>query len=399
MRIQELFHEVDLHNAVADGWVRQVSHESAPLTLYNYTAKTQHEGHWDNITRACRGLILGHGGQIVARPWPKFLNLSQHESHEIPAGLPRVSEKMDGSLGVGYRVGSEVRIATRGSFTSDQAIWANEWLHAHYPDLEVPDGLTPLWEIIYPENRIVVHYHYSGLVLLGATHIRSGADVPIEECDWWAGSRAGQYDHLSTPDDILAFVESPQRRHLEGVVLSWPSERGPDFKVKVKSGEYVRLHAILTNVSAKTVWRHVGVEALRPWIKGPATIAKALGMSPAAAASMLESPDAMATLLESVPDEFALWVKTIREDLEDRAESELNRVWLEFQTALLDTRYRQGLRDHAGRHLLRGQFAAHVSSHPDRSMLFTLLDQGDIRPAIWRALEPPADLPFQEPDV
>ncbi|HRF99146.1 MAG TPA: hypothetical protein PLZ51_28235, partial [Aggregatilineales bacterium] len=66
--------------------------------------------------------------------------------------------KMDGSLGILYRWQGAYYIATRGNFDSDQAIWATIFLRTHYDLHNLADEYTLLFEIIYPDNRIVVNY-------------------------------------------------------------------------------------------------------------------------------------------------------------------------------------------------------------------------------------------------
>lgn len=51
--------------------------------------------------------------------------------------------------------GHNVYIATRGSFESDQALWATEWIQKRFRPVDFLAGYTYLYEIIYPENRVV----------------------------------------------------------------------------------------------------------------------------------------------------------------------------------------------------------------------------------------------------
>lgn len=78
---------------------------------------------------------------------------------------------MDGSLGILFYSDDSKRwqVSTRGSFTSSQAIWALKWLTTHSILSRCTPGITYLFEIIYPENKIVIDYHgREELVLLGA---------------------------------------------------------------------------------------------------------------------------------------------------------------------------------------------------------------------------------------
>lgn len=224
---------------IKEGLVVEKVHPDYPeLSIFNYTAVCQFKKFWNPVTKACRGLIMNTvTGDVVAQPWHKFFNLAEHNS--IPKGLPYVKDKLDGSLGIVFWYDNRWHISTRGSFVSEQAIEAKKWIEG----FDFPKGFTHLFEIIYPENRIVVDYGgYRGLVYLGSTTI-SGREIDL---DFWPDTvdTFGQVH----PDDL------PNRDNREGFVLYWPRE---DFRVKVKYDEYVRLHRVVTGYSIKRLWEVV----------------------------------------------------------------------------------------------------------------------------------------------
>lgn len=61
--------------------------------------------------------------KIEEIPVPKFFNWGQGGRYTT-AKIKRVFSKEDGSLGISYRN----KIATRGSFDSDRALWSTEFL-------------------------------------------------------------------------------------------------------------------------------------------------------------------------------------------------------------------------------------------------------------------------------
>ena len=142
------------------GFVIKNKHPTEELYIYNYTQKAQFDRVWNEITLTCRGLILDENYKIIARPFAKFFNLGEYENQEIRNLKFDVFEKIDGSLGILYFHKNEAFMASRGSFNSDQSIKANELLNSKYSDcLEKLDQTkTYLFEIIYPENRIVLDY-------------------------------------------------------------------------------------------------------------------------------------------------------------------------------------------------------------------------------------------------
>ena len=152
-----------LQAAVRDGQVTERYHPTLPLRIYNYSAEVQYSNRWNDVTLNCRGLILDEDYNIVARPWKKFFNLGQVDLPIQLTDSVEIMDKADGSLGILYPVvhpdGFDVNwaIATRGSFASEQAIHATAVWNDKYSHLLPEAGLTFLYEIVYPANRIVLN--------------------------------------------------------------------------------------------------------------------------------------------------------------------------------------------------------------------------------------------------
>jgi RNA ligase len=136
----------NLEKHYKEGWLIKQTHPKLPLTIWNYSQKTQFERFWNSITLSCRGLVTDDDGRIVARPFKKFFNIEQHD--QLPSLDFEVFEKMDGSLGILFYYVNEWIIASRGSFTSDQAIKAKELL-SKYPLNKLDKNKTYCFEIIY----------------------------------------------------------------------------------------------------------------------------------------------------------------------------------------------------------------------------------------------------------
>src|ERR1700683_5287554 len=183
MKLKDYLDEAKLCDHINNRVVNTQHHHYAPLVIYNYGQKAQFDGIWDDVTCKTRGLIVDQStGEVVARPFQKFFNLGhcgrpETAMENLPAELPEITEKMDGSLGVLYRVGRMCAIATRGSFSSDQAGWASAWYTKHLGKAVWPEGWTPLFSIISPENRIVVKYKWEGLSLLALVNIETGEEM------------------------------------------------------------------------------------------------------------------------------------------------------------------------------------------------------------------------------
>lgn len=262
--ISEIFDAALLDRMLAERFVKCQTHPVLPLYIYNYTQTAQFERVWNDVTRRCRGLITDIDGNVVARPFPKFFNLGEHDISELPIGDVQVTDKLDGSLGILYPTPSGHAIATRGSFDSEQAmhatrIWEQRYAHRFSPD----PSWTMLFEIIYPSNRIVVDYDgLDDLVLLGAVNNADGCSIPLAVVSrGWPGPVVDELPYRSLQDALSA----PQRANREGIVVHFMAE---DLRVKIKQDEYVRLHRLVTGVSERRIWEALSAgEDVTDWLE------------------------------------------------------------------------------------------------------------------------------------
>lgn len=332
----------------AQGNVSVRKHEVLPLNIYNYTNKVQYDRNWNAVTLNCRGLILDNDFNLVARPFSKFFNFTEQIPDPIIFGKPCVAaDKMDGSLGILYPLPSgDYAVATRGSFTSDQALWATNWFRKTYPDYTQPSGVTTLVEIIYPDNRIVLDYQgYEGLVLLSAIDNETGADIEHWNIDWWTGDRAELFLDLTTADDAYHYANRNEFDDKEGLVLTWYKYQQPAYRLKIKNAEYVRLHGIIHNFSKKRVW-----ESLR-------------------------AGDNFMDALADVPDEFYQMVKEIVGDLQAKFDAIDYQAKVDFHS----------LRDVKSN---RKAFALRALELQYPKLMFAMLDNKQHSDIIWKMLEP-----------
>ena len=155
------------------GYIVSRPNKEETLLILNYTNKCQFDRLWDEITMICRGLIVDNDWNIIARPFTKFFNLGEL-TEALPYKKFNVYEKLDGSLGILYWINNIPFIATRGSFESEQAIKGTEMLFKYQLDI-LDKNYTYLFEIIYPDNKIVVDYGTEEkLVLLAKIHTETG---------------------------------------------------------------------------------------------------------------------------------------------------------------------------------------------------------------------------------
>ena len=330
-----------LNEMVEQGLIRMQKHPEAELFIYNYSKEVQYNRIWNECSMACRGLIMDANQNIIARPFSKFFNLGEMENQIIPNESFEVYEKMDGSLGILYWMNDKPLIATRGSFTSEQAIKATEILYskfAHTIDT-LDKSKTYLFEIIYPENRIVIDYgNLESLVLLGIIETNTGKEFPLIDIGF---PIVKKYDGLND----LSALKLLEEENKEGFVVRFKS----GYRLKVKFEEYQRIHRIVTSVSTISIWE------------------------------FLKEGKSMNELLERVPDEFYKWVRQVTDELVNNFKQIENICKNDFKI----------LED-------RKTTAEYFNTCKYPSVLFKMLDKNVYHEIIWRIIRPSFIKPFSD---
>lgn len=144
------------------------------------------------------------------------------------------------SLGILFNYNDEWIWATRGSFESDQAMWAKNFFESNYSYDSMDENYTHMFEIIFADNRIVVEYDEDRLVSLGSVHTETGIELVPNPL-------------FPVPERFTMSIEELQnyeQSNFEGFVLKFKS----GYRVKIKLDEYVKLHRIIFGLSSYTIW-------------------------------------------------------------------------------------------------------------------------------------------------
>ena len=346
---------------IADGYISCRKHPKLPLWIYNYTPKAAVDNYWPEEVRACRGLVADENHNIIARPFKKFFNFHDHMDIVRANKKPRrfldlpnepftVQEKLDGSLIIGFIYQNELILTTRGSFKSPQAIESQKIFQELYSGIELNPNWTYLFEIIYPENRIVVNYgKRRSLVLLAAIDTSSGVEQDIYDNQFSKFHRVKEINaeafNKHTLSELAAFSSADDPKNYEGIVVKFQS----GLRVKVKLDEYVALHRILTQTTSKTIWHY-----------------------------LKEGMD-LDLLKEGMPEEFRSWV--------DIEASQL-RSEFDFLEEECCSRYRF-LGDEK-------ETALYIKSQPKKyqGILFARMRLHDYSKIIWKMIKPKPNKPF-----
>lgn len=257
----------EIRKGVEAGMISERTRDN--LSIFNYTPECAQEGMWNPHTRVSRGLIWDNDSDIViARPWEKFFNLDGFcgpRLADIRTDAPFYTlTKYDGSLGIAYRHKGEIAIATRGSFESEQAQWATRFIK-YMPSLDryYTPKMTLLFEIIYPDNRIVVNYRgWSGLMLLGVLDTETGKEYGLDVLKEWSSliNCAPAQSHKFVSLREAAATCKKFTHNDEGFVITF--EDG--LKVKIKSDEYMRIQHLLMHLGPISLWESLKTNGVIP---------------------------------------------------------------------------------------------------------------------------------------
>lgn len=326
------------------GWIMSHEHKDLPLIIWNYTQKTQYEGYWDEVTLNCRGMVTDTLGNVVSKGFKKFFNYEEGKTNipDMDASIT-VYEKLDGSYIQAFYYNDQWILNSKGSFYSDHVHWAKEIFFGKPLHLLNTD-FTYCFELIHPENRIVVDYEdKKDLIFLTAFH--KGVEMIIPMIHYFEPV----YKYMVKGFDYDSLKENVANK--EGYVVRFSNGQ----RCKIKHDEYIRLHRIMTDVSSYRVY-----EALKEGID-------------------------LEEWLKDVPDEFYDWIK--QEECKIRLNFE--NLKLKILQEFYNINEMQFKTDK--------EFALYVKDYTRYpSCMFSLRNNKSIKNYIWKNIKPELRYPFKD---
>lgn len=327
---------------VAEGRVKAQRHPTLPLTIYKYSTKTAYNREWNVTNLRCRGLVLDEDGEIVVNSMPKFFNHSEPENEGLDKKAKyTVTDKLDGSLIQVANWKGELIVTSSGSFTSAQAEKARKMLGTVYSRWNFDNRITYLFEIIYPENKIVLDYgNQEFMRLLAMRETATGKELtPDSEA----------FDVVEKTSKTIEEIEAELNRkdfiNKEGYVVHF--EDG--IRVKYKYSKYMYLHKLVSGVNETFVWEH------------------------------LRTKSDIKEVIDNVPDEIFNWFNVYRGNLLN--EYEMLKLRAENTYSDITKNLPDGWE--------RKDFAEMAKTHGRlQRLLFLLLDKKDIEDSIWQMIKP-----------
>jgi len=210
------------------------------------------------------------------------------------------------------------------------------------------------------QNKIVVDYDFESLLCLGMVSHQSAKEVTRSEVEQWC--RANEFPIVAKFSKSLSECIADDRKNAEGVVLTYPSS---GLKIKIKIPQYVQLHRVLTGLNVRSVWELLcenKYETISGWFADPL-----------------------------IPDSFKKWLEEVTTGLGFQF-SEI------FNTALKIFGARPILDPFMPYKESRKALAAYFTKEENRKysgLLFGLLDGKDIKPSVWKMVEPSGTTTFK----
>lgn len=241
-------------------------HEATHYQIFNYRLASYTNFLMPSALE-CRGIMFeldssGLPVRLAALPMHKFFNL-----HENPmtmdldtSTVEHIMVKSDGSLISTYMHGNEMRLKSKGSLASTQAIDAMEWLNQHeHIDFKrkllhhTTNGHTVNLEWVGPDNRIVLGYKEPSLIVLNVRDSETGNYLP---------ESTKYFNEYALPElevgDPVAFVQSVPNmsEKIEGFVCIMSD--GTWFKLK--TSKYLSLHRMKDSINCPRLLFNACVE-------------------------------------------------------------------------------------------------------------------------------------------
>jgi len=294
------------------------------------------------MTKLCRGLITNGDGNIIARSFQKFFNYGEESDDHVPTASFVVQDKMDGSLIMLFWYADAWHTASRGSFVSTQANKAKDMIDDKYCTDNLDKNLTYVFEIIYPQNRIVVDYGSKESLTFLACFDKSGVEYidqndTLKQGGFEIVKQHSFYDYTS--------IQKLNWKGAEGFVVRFSN----GHRVKMKFQNYVDLHRVVTNPTPKKVW------------------------------SMFRERLTLEQCVEHIPDEFHLWFREQWTNCETRYSDLKSKVLEVFETFQTENYCRRDL-------------ANAIKDHQYKKFIFMLADnKKDIHDLLCATIEAEAE--------
>ena len=215
---------------------------------------------YDPVVKNARGIILYRKDfSIACYPFNKFGNYTESYCDEIDWKTAKVQEKIDGSImKIWYnKLTNKWMLSTNGTIDANDApIYGNNKSFAQlfydakskidYNKLDKNN--TYIFELVSPENRIVIYYPYTDIYHIGTRNNNTCEEISVD-----IGIQKPKEYNVNTLEDSIKYCNdicTPDDRHEGFVVVDDHYSR-----IKIKNAFYITCHYLKGKVEGniKTV--------------------------------------------------------------------------------------------------------------------------------------------------
>ena len=224
------------------------------------------------LAKLCRGKVIDlKTKETISYPFDKFFNLNETEEtsfenieqHIKQSSYVWATEKKDGSTIIITKLkNGGLLITTNGSFENIQIDMAKEILKEKYSDFieNIMTGYTYIFELIHPENRIVLDYgQEKNLYLLAIRDLKTEKLVSLDEihkvAEKYKFPVPEVYDFTNL-ETMVNLAHNMKNANKEGWVLRIGNEN-EEIMVKLKLDEYFAMHKTFGKVKLGWVYKHM----------------------------------------------------------------------------------------------------------------------------------------------
>jgi hypothetical protein len=245
-----------------------VQHDN--LLLAKYGIVIWNTGFHD-LAKCCRGRVIDMNTMnTISHPFDKFFNIN--ETPETDENIVKdyinkakyiySTDKKDGSTISVSLYKNKPLITTNGSFDNDQIKWALEIFNNQYPSFlpNLQSGYTYIFEIIHPENKIVVNYgNEKALYLLAIRDLKTKELLPLDTIHQIADKHHIPYPEVydfTNLDIMIKLAKELKGVNREGWVFRVGTADGEKmFKLKLE--EYFAMHKGFGKITPTWVYKNL----------------------------------------------------------------------------------------------------------------------------------------------
>jgi T4 RnlA family RNA ligase len=219
--------------------------------------------HADDIYQECRSVVIDLKSEVlVITPFKKFFNLGEVETTSLSNVLSKIEkahvveamDKLDGSMLCARWYQQNLWITSSSQIDATDSWHLKQGIQlmtsTYQAMLQTYADYTFIFEFVGPENRHVVKYDSTQLILTGIRRVHDGYLMHHFETEAVAndfGIPVVKQENL-TLDEIIRDVKVYKSQDKEGWVLNIDGER-----IKIKCDDYVDVHHLLDSLSSTNV--------------------------------------------------------------------------------------------------------------------------------------------------